>query len=90
MLHAKSIEEPCSTTAVTVTNTSMVKQQLSSGGTVTSQNGRTIIVALAEVVAGLKQHIPDLIPLFQEELLVTLYRVFSPASVMEKIPGNVS
>ncbi|KAG0726300.1 hypothetical protein GWK47_036897 [Chionoecetes opilio] len=44
---------------------------------------------LAEVVTHLNQHIPDLIPFFREEFLMTLYQVFSPASVLQKMPETL-
>ncbi|MPC64741.1 hypothetical protein E2C01_058861 [Portunus trituberculatus] len=85
LLHVTSSEEPHSTTGIPP----MIQQHLSSGGTVTFLNERTIKDALAEVVMGLKEHIPELIPFLQEEFLVTLYRIFSPSCVLEKIPGSV-
>ncbi|KAK8381931.1 hypothetical protein O3P69_015148 [Scylla paramamosain] len=85
LLHATSAE-PHSTTGVTVASSTVMQQHSSSGGTVISLNERTITDALAGVVLNLKEHIPELIPFLQEEFLVTLYRIFSPSSVLEKIP----
>ena len=89
LLHATSSEEPCSTTGVTLASPIMMQQHSSSGGVVTLLNERTIRDALADVVLSLKEHISELIPFLQEEFLVTLYKIFSPANVLEKIPGSI-
>ncbi|XP_050687762.1 serine/threonine-protein kinase ATR-like isoform X2 [Eriocheir sinensis] len=86
LLPVKSVQDPCDALAPAVASTSMAKQQADSTCAATSEDGRTFEVPLAKIMMDLQEHIPHLVPFLQEEFLIMLFKVFKPATLMEKIP----
>lgn len=89
LLHAKLVQEPCVALGPAEASAIMEKQLSHSTGTATSEDEKRIAVPLAKILMSLQEHIPHLVPFFQEEFLSLLFKVFKPATAIEKMPGNI-